>query len=108
MNGQWHRTRTWRRLRRTRPEGHEAVTCNEELPADEVQVLLRPAARIVDRVTGALTYAGRYCVVLLDREDRELCASTQHYSWDEAVALAGHFKGKDTTRAIERWRQQAP
>ena len=88
------------------PEGHEAVTCNEELPADEVQVLVRPAARIVDRVTGAVAASGRYYLVLLDRNDRELCASSEHFSWQEAVKLAGLFRGKDANRALEWWRRK--
>jgi hypothetical protein len=60
------------------PEGHEAVTCHEALPADEVQILLRPAARVVDRETGNTWHSGRYFLVLLDRADRELCASKAH------------------------------
>ncbi|RMG95521.1 MAG: hypothetical protein D6705_13455 [Deltaproteobacteria bacterium] len=90
------------------PEGHEAVTCNEEVPADEVQIVLRPAARIVDRVTGQVWYAGRYYVVLLDRADQELCASRKHYTWEEATKLAEMFKGKDESRALDLWRRKAP
>lgn len=88
------------------PEGHEAVTCNEEFPADEVQVLLRPAARVVDRVTGMVSGSGRYFLILLDHADRELCASSKDFSWDDAVKLAGLFKGKDAARALELWRRK--
>lgn len=88
------------------PEGHEAVTCNEELPVDEVQVLVRPGARIVDRVTGMASHSGRYYLVLLDRADRELCTSSELFSWEEAVQLAGLFKGKDASRALEWWRRK--
>ena len=90
------------------PHGHEAVTCEEEQPADEVQTLLRPAARIVDRVTGQTSDSGRYFVVLLDRADRELCTSIQHYSWDEAIKLAGLFKGKSASRALDWWKRRSP
>jgi len=89
------------------PDGHDAITCNEELPADEVQVLVRPAARIVDRVTGTLSHSGRYYLVLLDCADREICASTEHYAWDDALKLAGIFKGKDANRARDWWRRKA-
>lgn len=89
-------------------EGHEAVTCNEEQPADEVQIVLRPAARIVDRVTGKTRDAGRYFVALLDRADQELCVSNEHYTWDEATKLAGLFKGKDESRALDWWTRKAP
>lgn len=90
------------------PEGHEAVTCNEEQPADEVQFVLRPATRIVDRVTGRTWDAGRYFVALLDRADRELCVSREHYSWAEATKLAGMIKGQDESRALEWWKRKAP
>lgn len=89
-------------------EGHEAVTCNEELPADEVQILLRPAARIVDSVTGQVWLSARYFVVLLDRADQEICVSMEHYSWDESIKLAELFKGKDKARALEWWRRRSP
>lgn len=88
-------------------EGHEAVTCNEELPADEVQLLIRPAARIVDRVTGAVSNSGRYYLALFDSSDRELCSSSEHFTWDEAVKLAWFFKGKNASRALEWWRRKA-
>jgi hypothetical protein len=90
------------------PEGHEAVTCNEEQPADEVQIVLRPATRIVDRVTGKTWDAGRYFVALLDRADQELCVSSEHYTWEEATKLAGLFKGKDESRALDWWKRKAP
>jgi hypothetical protein len=76
------------------PEGHEAVTCSEQLPADEVQVLFRSAARIMDRAKGTIMHAGRYYLVLLDRADRALCASREHFTWDEAIQFAGLFRGK--------------
>lgn len=90
------------------PEGHEAVTCNEELPADEVQVLFRPAARIVDLVTGKVWHSGQYYVVLLDRADQELCMSRAHYTWDEAARIASLFRGKDKSRALDWWKRKAP
>ena len=57
------------------PEGHEAVTCQLEVPADEVQVLLRPAARVSDQITGQLMLEGRYWLVSLDRYGEELRCS---------------------------------
>jgi hypothetical protein len=89
------------------PHGHVAVTCNEELPADEVQILIRPAARVVDSVAGRIWDADRYFVVLLDRRDHELCMSKSHYPWDEAVKLALLFKGKTEDRALEWWKRKA-
>jgi hypothetical protein len=88
------------------PEGHEAVTCNEELPSDEVQILIRPAARIADKVTGSLRCPKRYFLVLLDRTDQEICGSIAHYSRDEVVQLAAQFRGKDLVRAREWWKRK--
>jgi len=90
------------------PEGHEAITCNEEEPADVVQILIRPAARIVDKIKNQIALEGRYWVVLLDRSGLELCSSMEHYSWEEAVALATLFRGKDTERAMQWWRRKSP
>ncbi len=90
------------------PEGHEAVTCNEEEPADEVQIVLRPAARVVDRAKGQLGLEGRYWLVLLDRAGAELCSSTAHYSWEQAIRLAELFRGKSPDRALQWWNRRSP
>lgn len=89
-------------------EGHEAVTCNEAEPTDEVQVLLRPAARVVDRVKGQRALDDRYWLVLLSREGQELRKSSKHYAWDEAVSIGKLFRGKDPTRAMEWWARRSP
>lgn len=90
------------------PYGHEAVTRRDEPPADEVQLLLRPAARIIDSVTGRLGLEKRYWLVLLDREDAEIAVSKQHYTWDEVVQLAMRYRGLDKARALERWNPSPP
>ena len=90
------------------PLGHEAVTRSDQIPADEVQILLRPAARIVDSVRGQVSLSGRYYLVLLDREDRELCCSCSHYEWEEAVKIAFLFKGKSEIRAMKWWERKRP
>lgn len=89
-------------------EGHEAVTCNEEEPADEVQIVLRPAARIVDKVKGQRGLEGRYWLVLLNRSGEEIRKSSHHYSWDEAVNLGKLFRGKDVSKALEWWTKKFP
>ncbi len=90
------------------PDGHAAVTVNEEAPADEVQVVLRPAARVVDRVTGRIWNSDRYYLVLLDREDRPVLESTGDYSWDEVIELAALFRGKTLDSARKWWERRAP
>ena len=89
-------------------DGHEAVTCQEEFPADEIQVLLRPAARVVDRVTGQVRDGGKYFLVLLDHADQELRTSRERYTWDEVVQLALRFRGKDRKRALDAWDLKPP
>jgi hypothetical protein len=88
------------------PLGHIAITCNLETPSDEVQVLLRPAARIVDRITGSEWGKGRYFIVLLDCNDQEIGVSHNHFSWDEVLKLASLFKGKDKKSAMEWWKRK--
>lgn len=83
-------------------EGHEAITCQEKIPPDEVQILFRPETRVFDEPKG------RYQVVLLDREDRELCASEKHYSWEDAVQLANLFRGKPAEQAMKWWSRRSP
>ena len=90
------------------PKGHEAVTCRIELPADEVQVLMKPAARVADRVTKEVVDSGLYWLVLLDRGGQELLRSTKKYSWEGVVALAGLFRGKDPDTAKKWWDRKRP
>jgi hypothetical protein len=90
------------------PEGHEAVTCVEERPADEVQILIRPAARIVDSVTGQLADDGKYRFILLDRDGGTVEQSSNLYTWEEAVALGRLFRGKTVERAREWWGKRRP
>ncbi len=90
------------------PMGHIAITCNIETPADVIQVLIRPAARIVDHATGLQWGAGRYFLILLDNADREIGVSNSHYSWDEVMKLASLFNGKDSKAAAEWWKRKKP
>jgi hypothetical protein len=88
--------------------GHEAVTRTDQIPVDEIQVLIRPAARIVDSITGQVGLEGRYWVVLLDPSDGELRRSSRHYVWEEAVQLARVVRGKDERSAVEWWDEKDP
>jgi len=90
------------------PDGHIAVTCNEEEPADEVQVLLRSAARIVDSTKGQVWLSGRYFLVLLDNQAQELGVSRENYSWEDVVKLAALFKGKSKDLAMDWWARKSP
>ncbi len=73
-----------------------------------MQVLLRPASRVVDSVKRQVWLSGRFFVVLLDREDKEVAASAEHYSWEKAVEVGRLFKGKDLATAVRWWGKMAP
>ena len=85
------------------PEGHEAVTCQAEEPADEVQIFLQPAARIVDRVRGQKIDAGHYRLIVADLSGRELRVSVNTYKTSEVQNLIGQFLGKSATAATQWW-----
>jgi hypothetical protein len=89
-------------------EGHDAIACSEEEPSDEVQLLFRPAARIVDKVKGQTALEGRYWLVLLDRAGEILCRSDSHYPWEEIMKLATLFRGKSSATALEWWQRKSP
>src|SRR3954467_4069089 len=66
------------------PQGHPAITCQVEYPVDDVQILISPAARVLDARTEMRTLDGRYYISLLDSSGKQICASRQHYDWDQA------------------------
>jgi len=82
------------------PEGHPAITCRVEFPVEEFQILISPAARIVDQARGQRILDGRYYLSLLDRSGAEVRASRQHYDWDAVVKLASFFKAKSVEQAL--------
>jgi hypothetical protein len=84
-------------------DGHEAVTRIDEAPADEVQIVIRPAARIVDPARQQVVDAGKYHVVLLDRTGAVLRRGTSKLTWEEAVQRAHLFRGKTAAAAAEWW-----
>ena len=88
------------------PEGHAAVTCRIELPVDDVQVLISPAARIVDRLREQRILDGRYYLSLLDKTGSALCFTKESYEWDAVVKLAAFFRGKSVQHALEWWRKR--
>src|SRR5262245_27707808 len=46
------------------PEGHPAITGRVEFPVDDVQILISPAARVVDQPTQQRVLDGRYYLSL--------------------------------------------
>lgn len=91
-------------------DGHEAVNEACYLPADEVQVLLRPVAWVSKQDGNAAISGGArtYKLVLLDRADCELLESAADYGWDEAVKIAQRFRGKTSKEATKWWSLKPP
>jgi hypothetical protein len=85
------------------PEGHSAITCREEFPVDDVQILISPAARIVDEVKGQRILDGRYYLSLLDKTGKEVCTSKEHYDWDTVVKLTAFFRKRSIEMALTWW-----
>jgi hypothetical protein len=77
-------------------------------PADEVQVLIKPAARIVDAAREQRVLEGRYFVALLDRSDAVIEVSEKDYDWEDAIALARLFRGKSAAEARKWWARKKP
>jgi hypothetical protein len=53
------------------PEGHPAITGRVELPVDDVQVLISPAARVVDQVKQQRILNGRCRATIKVRRQRQ-------------------------------------
>jgi hypothetical protein len=85
------------------PEGHPAITGRVELPVDDVQILISPAARIVDQLKRQRILDRRYYLSLLDKSGKELCASKEHYDWDAVVKLSAFFTNKTIEQALAWW-----
>jgi hypothetical protein len=79
-----------------------------EFPVEDFQILISPAARIVDPLREQRTLDGRYYLSLLDKTGTEVRASKTHYDWDAVVRLATFFKGKSVEQALIWWARQDP
>jgi hypothetical protein len=84
-------------------EGHPAITDRVELPVDDVQILISPAARVVDQLKRQRILDGQYYLSLLDKNGKELCASKEHYDWDAVVKLSAFFTDKAIEQALAWW-----
>jgi len=88
------------------PEGHPAITCRVELPVDDVQILISPAARVIDPLRAQRVLDGRYYLSLLDKSGREICASKENYDWDAVVKLAAFFRKRSVELALAWWKKR--
>jgi hypothetical protein len=74
------------------PEGHEAVICCKEPPIDQVQVTIRPAGRIVDKVTKKSAGDRQVWIVVSDIQGCWEYQSQKIYSWREAEKIVRLFE----------------
>ena len=73
-------------------EGHEAVTCTKQLPIDQVQVIIKPAGRIADRVTKQPMFERQVWVIVSDIQGSWEYQSRKNYSWREAEQILRLFE----------------
>lgn len=87
-------------------EGHEAITRVTMPPVDAVQVLIRPAAVVSDRVRGTMRFEEQYRLTLLDRDGAVILDSSSVFPWEAVVRLATVFRQKSESEARELWQRR--
>jgi hypothetical protein len=85
------------------PDGHEAVTCQTLVPVDHVQLTIRSAAILTDRVTNRIELTGFYLLSISDRDGKTLRTSENHYKFRDVVALAERFTNRTAAEACVYW-----
>ena len=83
-------------------QGHPAVTMRREFPVDLATVVLEPAERIIDRVTGQTTHDSKVNVIVKNLENEEVSRTARPLLWREARRILEQlvFKSPDEARAI--------
>ena len=74
------------------PYGHEAVTLHKAPLLDMVQIAIRPAARVVDEVTGRVGREHEYYLVVVDLHSELERMSKRSFSWNDAKAAMDRFR----------------
>lgn len=74
------------------PFGHEAVTLHKSQLLNMVQVSLRPAARVVDSVTGRTGHEYEYFLVITDLHKGIERMSAKAFTWEAAKAAFDRFR----------------
>lgn len=81
------------------PFGHEAVTLHKERMLDAVQVSLRPAARIVDRVKQQVGHEHEFYLVVTNLHTGEERMSRRPSTWKDIKNLADRFRNLPASKA---------
>ena len=82
------------------PEGHEAVTCSAEPPADRVVVTLLPQARVADAARGTVTDADQVSVRVVGLSGAERLVGP--WPIDKAISWARELI---SCSEVEAWRK---
>jgi hypothetical protein len=85
------------------PYGHEAVTLRKETPLDLVEITLRPAARVVDKVTNQTSLERHYWIMLTNIEGTERKISKEPILTQEVRGLVERFFGRSQAEAWKLW-----
>ena len=96
------------RVRHMCEYGHPVITISKEPAVDEVEITIRPAARIVDEIKRQVLLQGRYWLVLSSQVSDEQLVSSQSYVWKETLVLAERYRGKTFAEAKLEWERRAP
>lgn len=80
-----------------------AVTAVPERPADRVSIILKPAARVVDAVTGQVGGDTEYYLAISSEDATNIKQSVESFSWDEAVRRGMMFQKATWEQAARRW-----
>jgi hypothetical protein len=85
-------------------EGHEAITCSTEIPADLVQLTICPAMRIIGLAPLQQVVLERmFRVFISDREGNLLRTSKEVYTFRNAVNMIERFTNKTAADACAYW-----
>jgi hypothetical protein len=85
------------------PYGHEAVTLRKETPLDLVEITLRPAARIVDKVTNQTIWERNYWLILTNIDSTEQKISKEPILTHKVRELVERFYGRSQAEAWKLW-----
>lgn len=87
-------------------EGHERVTLQKEYPVEDVQILISPAARVIDDLKQQKIMEGLFDLSLLDRNGVEKFRTRKPYSWNQIIGFASFFQGKNMEDASIWWERR--
>ena len=71
--------------------------------ADDVQITIRPASRIGDRVKQQVVLRGKYYIIISDISNTWEKVSDKVYSWNDTMEIIENFDKRSVDWAIKYW-----